>query len=160
MRLFLSAVACALPLMFAPGSALAQQTNAPPGNAGIDEYLEAVPAAGGAKPVTPDRGGNTGIGSETRGQLEQLGGQDGKLAADLAAAGTPAERSRSGDGSGSGTGGVSRLPDESAESPIKAVVEAVTGGATEDGMGPLLPILLLLGLTGMVAVAVARRASE
>ena len=159
MRLLISVLASALLLL--PAAAGAQETNAPPGNAGIDEYLESVPAADGNKRVSPNRGGNDGISAETRGDLEAAG-IDGKLAADLASGGTPAGGRSPGKGDaerdGSAPGGVSTLPDERTESPVRAVVEAVTGGAASDsGMGPMLPILLVLALCGMVAAAVARR---
>ena len=160
MRLLITVLASAFLLL--PAGAGAQETNAPPGNAGIGEYVESVPAAGGNRTVDPNRGGNDGISAETRGELEAAG-TDGKLAADLASGGTPRDGRATGGSSGSGSGsssggGVSTLPDESAESPVSAVVEAVTGGSASDsGLGPMLPILLLLALGGMVAVAVARR---
>lgn len=157
MRPLLTVLACAFLLL--PATAVAQETNAPPGNAGIDEYRETVPAGSGNRPVKPDRGGNGGITAETRGALEAQG-EDGKLAADLAAGGAPTEEAaRNGAAGGSNSGGgVSALPDEGADSPVRAVVEAVTGGSGSDsGMGPLLPILLVLALAGMVAAALARR---
>src|SRR5688500_7487621 len=100
MRLFVTVFASALLLL--PAGAGAQETNAPPGNAGIGEYLESVPAAGGNDRVSPNRGGNEGISAQTRGDLEAAG-VDGKLAADLASGGSPA-KGRSGGGSG-GSGG-------------------------------------------------------
>jgi hypothetical protein len=150
-------VLCAL--LALPAGAAAQST-APPGNAGIDEYLETVPSGSGNKSVVPKRGSRDGLSPSTVKALEAQGA-DGKLAAELAASTAPATSAKpSASGSGSGGNGSApgvKLRDEPAQSPITAVVDAVTGASGDGGMGLLLPILLIGTSAAVLAAALARR---
>ena len=82
-------LAFALPAM---AQAQAPQTNAPPGNSAVDEYLETVPgASGNPRPRTPAPGGAAGsaLTAAERARLERLG-PDGKTLADAVEATAPA----------------------------------------------------------------------
>lgn len=153
---------CALAVLALPAPAPAQST-APPGNAGIDEYVETVPSATGNRAT---RDGNKGGGALTPAQrkaLEALG-EDGRVLAETVEATAPAKsRTTSGGGRDADPGASAPAtvpPRASGGSPVEAVVEAASGGAS-GGMGLLLPIIL--GATAALAVAVAvgrRRASR
>jgi hypothetical protein len=144
-----------LVLFALPGSAVAQQTNAPPGNAGIDEYVEIVPEATGGKSLRAPSGRPTGsLSAGERRELEALG-EDGKALAEVIEATGPS----------TSTSSEARRPAPSAaagaergQAPVTAVVEAVAGGGS-GGMGLLLPIILGSTLALMAAAAVARRRS-
>ncbi len=153
----LLSVLVALVLLAVPVSAMAAaqapQTNAPPGNAAIDEYLETVPSAtGNQRPREPGTGsaGTTTLTPAERARLEKLG-PDGKALADAVDATAPqsaAKRGRTID-----TGSVE------GRSPIASVLDAATGSDGGAGMGVLLPLILLASLLGIVALAVLRRRS-
>ena len=82
----------ALALLAVPSAAIAQQpqTNAPPGNSAIDEYLETVPGAtGNRRPTPPGSGGGAAtLPPAERARLERLG-PDGKALADVVDATSP-----------------------------------------------------------------------
>lgn len=100
LALFLSLLALAVMPAFA--GAQDPQVNAPPGNSGIDEYLETVPNADGNRPARPGGGGNgpgrpgsNGSGSRAvppavRRKLERTA--EGRAALALAESGAPPER--------------------------------------------------------------------
>lgn len=162
-------LACLLTLILA-APASAQKQIAPPGNGGVDEYLETVPGAGGNRPVDrngrPNRGGLT---PSARRKLAALG-KDGRAAAALAAATAPgrdgrstapggAEGSRdrgSGAGSsrdrGSGTGAAAGAgrPDDKGDSALATALRPLLEGG-------LLPLVLLAVLAGAIALAVLKR---
>lgn len=143
----------ALLLLSGPAAAIAQ-TNAPPGNSAIDEYLETVPGAtGNQTPRKAGPGGDSGgvLTAAQRKRLEQLG-PDGKALAGVVEATSPAQ---------------AKLEPSTAEpsvaegrSPLSQVLEAATGSSGEGGgMGILLPAILLASLLGCVTLAVLRRRS-
>lgn len=121
----------------------AQQVNAPPGNAGVDEYLETVPEAGGNRPATRDSGGSR-LSAGTRQRLAREG-SDGRAAADLAArSGPQADEEEP-------SAAVSRRND----GLVRPIVRAA--GGSDDAMGLWLPILLALAAAAALAVVVLRR---
>lgn len=153
--LALCATAVALVALPAP-AALAQREIAPPGNAGVDEYLETVPNGRGNSRVDPNaRPSGGAVSAATRRRLEALG-KDGRAAAALADAGS--------DGAAGGpeTGGVTgRAPgvdlDRAGDGRgglATVVAESVGGG---EGMGAALPTLMLLTLLAAGAYAIRRR---
>jgi len=142
----------ALVLLAGPAAASAQAppTNAPPGNSAIDEYLETVPGATGDQvPRRPGAGGKPVLTPAQRKRLEALG-PDGKALADAVDATAPpaAKPARKID-----------LDDVKGRSPITAVFEAATGSDGGEGMGIVLPIILLGSLLGTIALVVLRRRS-
>jgi len=147
-------VLVALALLALPGAAGAQspQTNAPPGNSAIDEYLETVPGAtGNQRPGTP-RSGDSAAGALTaaeRARLERLG-PDGKALADAVDATAPAASKPKTD---------TPAPAAEGRSPLSGVLDAAVGRDGGDGMGALLPAILLATLLGVVALVVMRRRS-
>jgi hypothetical protein len=97
MRLVSLLLAVCTAFVFLPARVGAHQL-APPGNSGVNQYLEDVPAAGGNQPVPPVSAGSVASGSHTGGggspvqrslsQLAHLGNR-GSRAAGVAAAGIP-----------------------------------------------------------------------
>jgi hypothetical protein len=151
-------VLVALLLIALPSAALAQtpQTNAPPGNSAIDEYLETVPGATGNQ--RPRSGGDPADATLTpaqRARLERLG-PDGKALADAVDATAPA-RAPSAHEKADET--ASEPSTAQGRSPLSEVVDAATGHDGGGGMGIVLPAILLITLLGVIALAVARRRS-
>ena len=138
----------AVVLMIVPTSAIGQQpqTNAPPGNSAVDEYLETVPEAGGNRAPGAREGGSKtgGLTPAQRARLKRLG-PDGAALAEIVDA-TPARTT---------TSSPEKLDAVQGRSPIVEVVDAATGGG--GGMGAVLPAILLATLLGVIAVAVMRR---
>lgn len=157
--------------LLAAAPALAQdKTVAPPGNSGVEEYLEVVPGAGGDTPASGGGAGggsgaaqtpSTALGSKTATQLEQLGA-DGKKAAQLAAAGAPTDRATArkrakGDALGSeAKQGKSIAGDGGGRVGTIATALSGEGG----GMGLLFPLLLGGTLAAALALFAARRVSR
>jgi MYXO-CTERM domain-containing protein len=141
--------------------ATAQEQVAPPGNAGVDEYLETIPEADGNRPVRPpaESGGQGGLDADTQRELESLG-DDGEAAARLA--------DRAARQSG-GTGSSDKAPVRDGETGASAdsldgtsgaglgTVLGQTVSAEDGGLGVGLPILLAVTLLGAVAIVVVRR---
>ena len=154
-------------LLLAPAAASAQApTNAPPGNSAIDEYLETVPGAtGDARPRPPGApGGDAGLTPSQREDLQRRG-PDGALLVALADSIASGDATRSRPTAGDRDDAASPAGERSARedavaaqgrSPLSATLAAATGGG-DGGMGLLLPILLVAGLAGFVALAIARR---
>ena len=154
-RLLPALVALVLVLLLAPGGATAQapQTNAPPGNSAIDEYLETVPGATGNQgPRQPGSGGGSVLSPAERARLEKLG-PDGKALADAVDATAPAPAKAKSGGTTIDTGKVE------GRSPIAAVLDAAVGSDGGSGMGFMLPAILLATLLGVIALVVLRRRS-
>ncbi|HEX3905131.1 MAG TPA: hypothetical protein VH853_20015 [Polyangia bacterium] len=164
-RPLLAAIAVLL-VAAAPASAGARDA-VPPGHSGASQYTETLPTGGGETPTSsvhpggvggPGDGGGPGGGNSVGGtsgatpevtptqalgahhakQLEKLG-PEGKAAARLAAsAGAPAAHAAASHGGGDGS------------SPVKQVVGELTGTSSSEGMGILLPLLIVM--TALVAV--------
>jgi hypothetical protein len=162
-RQFFSVATCVLLLAgFAP-AASAQTTNAPPGNSGVDQYLETVPEASGNR--APGKRDSSPLSARTEAQLKQAGAQGEAVSKLVATTGTTGGR-RSGSGSKSGDKakagkGNSASPRRSTSRPSTSVPGTVAaptlGGSGSGGMGILLPVLLVLSTAAAVAVAVFRR---
>ena len=131
----------ALALAF-PAASLAEppQTNAPPGNSGIDEYLETVPGASGNKrPRPPGQGGaGSSLSPALRARLERKGA-DGKALANAI------------DATSSGTASNKEL----------ALPQGDGGDDNGGGIGIILPaILIAVLLSAILAVLLRRRATS
>lgn len=147
MRRLAIPLACLL-LATLPAGASAQRGNAPPGNSGIDEYVESIPDAGGNRP-TEGIGSVEGASRLSRRSQRALAarGSVGTAAANLAGATAPEKRRL--DPSEEGRS------EDAASGPASAVRRAVTGSG-EGGMGLVLPVILVLTVLAAASIAVAR----
>jgi hypothetical protein len=165
-RSFLSAAVMLLPLVGALSpAALAQDTNAPPGNSGVDQYLETVPEAGGNRPAG-ERKGETRLPARTREQLKAAGA-DGEAIANLVGSTGPSRSERSereskgGDQTGGGTSSSPSVADSPRARNAPGSIAAPTlGGSGTGGMGLLLPVLLALSALGAVLLGLRRRRQQ
>ena len=133
-----------------PSVTQAQQTNAPPGNSAIDEYLETVPGASGTKrPRPPSEAGGGVLTPAQRTQLERQGA-DGKALADAVDATAPAAAPGPAKDE-------TRAADGEARSPASGVLDAVTGNDGDGGMGFVLPAILIAALLGAITLTLLRR---
>ena len=166
-----------------PPLSFAKSGNAPPGNSGIDEYVEAVPSPSGDRPTEPSGGSSTGSGNGsgptgdggtagpplTQAQRDALlaRGPDGASVVNAieATKGNGGGSTAGGGGGkgGSAAGGGARdpssrasVPAERGESGLSAVWGALTGTPGE-GMGALLPVLLIVTALLGLGVAAQRR---
>ena len=143
----------ALALAFPAASpAQAPQTNAPPGNSAIDEYLETVPgASGNRRPRPPGQGGAAStLTPAQRASLERRGA-DGKTLANAVDATSSGKASKK----------ELALPETDGRSPLREVVGAVGGSDGGGGMGVVLPaILIAVLLAAILAVLLRRRATS
>lgn len=184
MRRHLSAllgVLAALLVAAAPAAAQQSGGNAPPGVSGLDEYLETIPGPEGERPtgsVGRDEGGGSnggrgsrggGLSSRERERLAARGG-DGEALVVLVDATAPGGASgEGGDGDSGGDAGdqtdLGPAGDPRAEagppSPLAATIDALTGDSDGDGLGWLLPaILVSVALAGVIAFLLRRRLSS
>lgn len=162
------AAACLAAASLAAPAAAQQTQVAPPGNAGVGEYLETVPGADGPRRVTPqailEGEGASRLQPRARRRLEALG-EDGRAAAALAEAGSP--EIRSGGSGGSGDARPGRLPSSGSAPPeVTAraddvgeleVVGRALGAEGGSGLGIALPIVMVLTLLGVVLLRLATR---
>ena len=151
-----------------PGAAAAQQTFAPPGNAGVDEYLETVPGAGGQGRPSQDP---KPLPADARRKLKQQGeeGQDALALAERSDPGASApQQAAEPDPAPKPDGGeparqpsADPLPEPSTPSFGSALAKALTDSGDSGGMGIWFPILLgvAAGLAGGVALARRRGGS-
>lgn len=183
---FMRRIAIALVIALGlPASAQARvHTIAPPGNAGVGQYLETVPTAGGAQPtntVHPVVGafggsngsggpgnsgggggsaGGTGGGTISASTRRALAGQGptGVAAAALAQATAPPQSSKLAQSdprpAGSTVGSAST---GAGSSPATSVIKSLTGSTSGGGLGPLLPSLLIASALGAGVLALLRR---
>jgi hypothetical protein len=150
--------ACALALVL-PAAAGAQETNAPPGNSAIDEYLETVPSASGNRPAA---GGGGDRSAEDRGQLPAVvagalrgRGADGRAVADLVRSSQATRRGAPRDEI-AGPKPTGPVAEPRGDSPLSSVARAVGGDGDGGGMGAALPAILLGSLAALAAVVVVR----
>ena len=138
----------ALTLLVLPSAATAQ-TNAPPGNSAIDEYLETVPGATGNQIPGKSGAGGAALTAAERARLERFG-PDGKVLADAV------DRTTS---VGPKTDSSTAFPAAEGRSPLSEALDAAVGRDGGGGMGVLLPAILLAALLGVIALLLARRRS-
>lgn len=162
-----------------PAVAMAQEA-IPPGNSGVNQYRETLPAPDGGRPTvdTRPRSPSRVLGERDAKRLESYGA-DGRAAAELAAATAPivaVVEERTGNGSrGSAAevieevrpglpGGSPASPDApvqaeltSASSPLGEVLGQATGVSSSGGIGVWLPLVLLLATGVAAGYALARR---
>ena len=145
----LAAIA-AFALVLSP-AALAQappQTNAPPGNSAIDEYLETIPSASGSVRPRGPGGGSAALTPALRRRLDRLG-PDGQTLARLVASTSPAAAKAPARREVAAATSASR-------SPAGALIAAATGQDDGGGLGPVLPAILLASLVAAGAAVVVR----
>jgi hypothetical protein len=151
-RMLMALVALTMALA-SPALAQSPNTNAPPGNSAIDEYLETVPGAGGDSHPGPPEGDGGGATDAARQKLSRMG-SDGRALARLVAATAPAgtDRAHRADAAGgSATAGTH------AGSPVGAALAAAVGRDDGGGLGLLLPAILLGSMVGVIVLVVLRR---
>ncbi len=148
-----------LALLAPAAPATAQRQVAPPGNAGVDEYLETVPGPDGNSPVDRNRRDRRALDPAVRRRLEAAG-PEGRVAADVAEATAPrrpgGSRRRGGSSAGSASPGVLLDRGGDGGGAPGAIARALTG-SDDGGMGAGLPIVLLVSLAGAVALVLTRR---
>lgn len=163
--------------------AVAQETIAPAGNAGVEQYLEAVPTAKGNKKANDKASsGAAKLPKSTSKELQSAGADGQKLlqAVESSAPEAAREKATSGgtrksgredgdkssgagasnSGSGGGAAGApaSATPKTAGAAPLAAVRDAVLGTSdTSGGMGKLLPGVLIATALGLACVALVRR---
>jgi len=135
-----------------PSTALAQRTNAPPGHAGVQEYVETI----------PDGSGNRSTGEIANSRSASPGpGGAGQEAAVLARMTRPQEAAvraratrpkRTGDKRGRESG-------DRDQSPATAALGRLVAASGPGGMGAALPIIMLISLLAAAAYAIRRWAT-
>jgi hypothetical protein len=155
----------------APARAQEDQVVAPPGNSGVEEYLEIVPGSRGDRPaggggqaesMSGDVAGAQAtpravLGEETTRALRRLG-PDGRRAAEVAAASAPQVASdNGGDKQAASDGGFSAAADDGG-----GRAEAVAGALAGDGggIGMAFPLLLLGALVAALGLLAVRRTAR
>jgi hypothetical protein len=153
-----------------PAGAVAA-TCAPPGNSGVNQYVEVVPGVGCNHPTSGPGSGNGGhhtggaLPSSTSQQLAASGGA-GKAVQQLVASSGTGSSSSAGRAAGhhkrghGGTGSsptVGRQINASGRSPLSALLHPILTGAGAGGLGLILPVGLACILAFMVLVALLRR---
>jgi hypothetical protein len=150
-------------MLLLPSAALAApHTNAPPGNSGVDEYLEAIPNPTGSQPARhlSQQGGSASTLPHAVAQKLNALGADGRAVAGLVAATAPKQTSEQPSAStstGQPTGSAAPQtapPSGGAPAIGKAAADTVDGGG---GLGLLLPIAIGAILLGAIAARLFRR---
>lgn len=151
--------------MFLAVPGIAQAQGGP--NSGVDEYVEGVPGPGGEKP-SQGQGGGDGGSSPLPPQLAQqlaAAGVDGESLASIVAGTAPdsaklrkATRAAGAGSAGGEAGSGSSIDAGPAEFAI-ADLAGAAGTGDEEGMGLLMPILLIGTLVLAVLFTVARSRS-
>jgi len=144
-------------VLFTPAVASAQTTtNAPPGNSGISQYLEVVPAASGGKPTKDIREHNV----KTPPALQRAG-RDGQRLAAIAAGTSPAPAAQHQTKAKPHRKRARHTTTQRDDSSQKALAAAFTGTGTggSGGLGiPLIvPMLLSAVVVGLFAWGARRR---
>jgi hypothetical protein len=151
-------------LALALAAPAAADTVAPPGNSGVDQYMEVVPSAKGpSAPATQQRA----LSSAVRRKLQRQGA-DGRRLAQIVNTTAPARpaspKSARANAEGADPAVKHSAADRAAplprgDSPLASVAKAVGDGSGSGGMGPVLPLLLIVSTTVLAAVALWRRRS-
>jgi hypothetical protein len=167
-------------LAFAAPAAASHET-IPPNNSGANQYTENLPSAGGDQPTNDPVGGSEGgdDGSAGSGSDDAAGGAGGSgsslppgaeaafdslsakgaagaAAAALARAGAPATGDRVGGAQRAGSSEAGEIGGEGGGSFLEQLLQRLTS-TDSDGMGILLPIILVLSVLAALLVALARR---
>jgi hypothetical protein len=148
--------------VLAPAAHATNRTIAPPGNSGVQQYVESVPTASGNRPTNSVHvggaggggrggGGGGGISPSTQRQLTALGAAGADTAALAKATGPRTSRRTQRRAAKPLVAGGGRA----AKSPVAAVADTVAGSTS--GLGTLLPVILLGTLLGSAAIAIVRR---
>lgn len=115
---------------------------------------------GGSAAARSGGGGSQGSGagaiSPSTASALTAQGADGASAAAFAQATAPGRARTSAPRTGASRQ-VPATPARSGSSPVSSVVKALTGSASNGGLGPLLPVILAVSLLGATALAIARR---
>jgi hypothetical protein len=171
--------------ILAPTAHAKVRTVTPPGNSGVQQYVESIPTVSGGRPtgsvhsVAVAGGGHNGGGSSggattggggpiTASTQRRLAAQGtaGAAAATLARATAPrvsrpgAKTPGSGKAAGSNRSTGTAIQTGGGASAVGSVADAVTGSASTGGLGTLLPVILLVTLLGSGATALLRRPGE
>jgi hypothetical protein len=142
----------------------AADTVAPPGNSGVDQYMEVVPSAKGPKaPGTEQRA----LSSTVQHKLQSHGAEGRRLAQIVrttapAQAATPKRsqpKRKAGDPAVKHSAAQRPAPVPRGASPLSSVAKAIGDGSGSGGMGPILPLLLVVSTTVLAALALWRRRS-
>lgn len=141
-------------LLLVATPAVAQQTLAPPGNSGVQQYLETVPGASGNHPVKP--GGKPVLPARVRRQLQSRG-SDAKNLEALVNATAPQSAQQTSKPSTSSKSAAPTAGAERGDSGVEAFRRAVTESGDAGGMGILLPIVLGASTLLLALAAVLRR---
>lgn len=159
-------LACVALLSPAAPAMAKTKTQAPPGNSGVEEYLEVVPGGGGNRPSGSLKRSKRALSPKARGALRSYG-RDGQAASNLASVTADDSSPRGGKGGKGGRAGqaaalgaAARTAGESDSGDDGGVIGALKrvwsqlGG---DGLGAGLPILLFATLAGAVLLTLRRR---
>jgi hypothetical protein len=135
------------------GTASAKTGKAPPGQSGVDEYVESLPSSDGSTGSDTGSGGGSrrGLSPAAARRLAQQG-PDGKAVAALTAATGSAPRHRPAEPGGAADRDVASGGDQGF---ISGIASALTGGSS-GGMGIALPIILGVTLLGAAVIGVVR----
>jgi hypothetical protein len=142
-----------------PAVARAGDSNAPPGNSGIDEYLESVPDAGGNRPTPqPDRKRNEPA-PEKRAPAAgaTVGEAAPKPAVETATPRAAEPRAARRRAARRRARARKRAPREPQTEVAPAAVRRAATGSGDDGMGPALPIILLGSLAAAIGFVLLKR---
>lgn len=145
-------------LLTAVPAASAQDTNAPPGNSGVDQYLESVPSGSGNTSSNGVAAAKPTPASKQVARALRSRGSAGAQLERLVASTSPTKPNQR--GSSKGSGGADKLSSAGDSSAVKATAAAATGSG--GGMGLWLAVLLgivaLAALVGVGARLARRRA--
>jgi hypothetical protein len=160
-QFLLSAAICIGLLASLSSVALAQDFNAPPGNSGVDQYLETVPEAGGNRPASDRKPSQ--LPARTVKRLEEAG-SDGRAVAKLvASSGLAKAKQLPAPPKGSERKSAGEKRSKATEQPraVPGTIAAPTlGGSADGGMGILLPLLLGLSTLAALLFLLYRRRSQ
>jgi hypothetical protein len=151
-------------LLLAAPSASASRVIAPPGNAGVGQYVEVVPGAGGSTPVGAHSSHGPVLSAAQRQRLEAAGGSGKALARFVQRTGVAHSKSSSSTSAGSrhsAGGPAGNKPQSSASAASRSLPAAVPDSATRSagsgGLGWGLPVALVAVALAAVGIAAARR---
>jgi len=157
---FAAVVMAVLVTLGASGGSARAATVAPPGNSGVDQYVEVIPSAGGPVP-TPKGGSESGgnaLSPQTARRLRAQG-SDGRALSAIVESTAPAgaRGSRRGRADSDRTGSTPSRSGSQASPAVPTAVSSLSLGSDVDGMGLLLPALLVGSAAVIGAIFLTRR---